>query len=167
MFKRAASIVMVACMFGDDAVATTGSCVEGPFRDFDFWAGEWDVRDAAGKTAGVNTITMEENGCVLVERWRSANGGTGQSYNYYDPAVRKWKQLWIGVGVLLHMEGGLSEGRMRLEGPMQYLADGRSMILRGTWTPLPEGRLRQTFEESDDGGKTWTTWFDGYYTRRQ
>jgi hypothetical protein len=26
--------------------------------------------------------------------------------------------------------------------------------------------VRQLFEESADGGKTWTLWFDGYYTRR-
>lgn len=166
MSLRAAFFVTLACMIGDDATAATPPCAEGPFREFDFWAGEWDVRDAAGKTAGVNTITKEENNCVLVERWRSVNGGTGQSYNYYDPAARKWKQLWVGLGILLHMEGGLSEGRMRLEGPLQYLGQDRVTILRGTWTPLPGGRLRQHFEESEDNGTTWTTWFDGYYTRR-
>jgi hypothetical protein len=31
---------------------------------------------------------------------------------------------------------------------------------------LPDGRVRQLFEESEDEGKTWALWFDGYYTRR-
>lgn len=71
---------------------------------------------------------------MLVERWHSAAGGTGQSYNYYDPAARKWKQLWIGLGILLHMEGGPHWGGMRLEGPLHYLGQGRTTLLRGTWS---------------------------------
>ena len=148
------------------ANAAPSPCAQEPYREFDFWVGEWDVRDASGKTAGVNTISNEENGCVLVERWRSAAGGTGQSYNYYDPAAGKRKQLWIGLGILLHMEGGMREGSMRLEGPLQYIGQSRVTTLRGTWTAMPGGGVRQLFEESEDGGKTWTTWFDGYYTRR-
>jgi hypothetical protein len=35
------------------------------------------------------------------------------------------------------------------------------------WTPLPDGRVRQHFKESSDGGKTWTDWFDGYYSKKK
>jgi hypothetical protein len=166
MSMKAIPALTLACLVGGEAIAAAPPCAEGAYREFDFWVGEWDVRDAAGKTAGVNTISNEQNGCVIVERWQSANGGTGESFNYYDPAAGKWKQLWVGLGILLHMEGGLSDGAMRLEGPLQYLGQGRITTLRGTWTKLPDGRLRQHFEESADAGKTWTTWFDGYYTRR-
>ncbi len=166
MSMRSAPVVAIAYLLGNGAMAASSPCAEGPFREFDFWAGEWDVRDAEGKAAGVNTITKEENGCVLVERWRSASGGTGQSYNYYDPSDKKWKQLWVGFNLLLHMEGGLNDGTMRLEGPLQYLGQNRTTILRGTWSKLPDGRVRQLFEESADKGASWTVWFDGYYTRR-
>lgn len=54
-------------------------------RQFDFWLGEWLVADAKGTPQGLNRITMAENGCLLVEQWTSATGGTGQSMNYYDP----------------------------------------------------------------------------------
>lgn len=166
MTRKLLPAMVLACLSTAAAEAASPPCAEGPHREFDFWVGEWDVRDAEGKTAGVNRIASEENGCVLVERWKSAAGGSGQSYNYYDPAARKWKQLWVGLGILLHMEGGLVDGSMRLEGPLQYLADGRRTTLRGTWSKLPDGRVRQHFEESADGGKSWTTWFDGYYSRR-
>ena len=166
MSTRILIALTLACLAGGDAVAATPPCAEGKFREFDFWAGEWDVRDAEGNAAGINTISKEENGCVLVERWRSAKGGTGQSYNYYDPSDGKWKQLWIGFNILLHMEGGLKDGAMRLEGPLQYLGQSRTTILRGTWSVLPDGGVRQLFEESEDNGATWTVWFDGYYTRR-
>ncbi len=166
MPSKALTAAALACLVGGETFAATPPCAAGPFREFDFWAGEWEVRDAEGKTAGENVISTEQNGCVLVERWRSAAGGTGQSFNYYDPAAKKWKQLWVGLGILLHMEGNLQDGSMRLEGPLQYLAQGRLTTLRGTWTPLPDGRVRQHFEESEDDGRTWTTWFDGYYARR-
>jgi hypothetical protein len=167
MLRAALPAIALASLAAGEALAAPPSpCPDGPFRQFDFWAGEWDVKDAEGKVAGVNRITSEENGCVLVERWSSAAGGHGQSYNYYDPAAGKWKQLWVGLGILLHMEGEFQDGSMRLEGPLQYLAQKRVTTLRGTWTALPDGRVRQLFEESEDQGKTWTTWFDGYYTKR-
>jgi hypothetical protein len=165
MYPKIASVVVLACVAWQAQAADP--CATGPFREFDFWVGQWVVKDAKGNVAGSNAITSEEAGCAIVEHWRSAKGGTGQSLNYYDPAARRWHQLWIGGGVLLHMEGGFSDGSMRLEGPMQYIGSDRVTILRGTWTELPDGRVRQHFEESEDGGKNWATWFDGYYTRRR
>jgi hypothetical protein len=44
-------------------------------------------------------------------------------------------------------------------------APGKS-VNRVTWQPLPDGRVRQHWEASEDGGTTWKTAFDGYYTKR-
>lgn len=141
-------------------------CAKATFREFDFWVGEWEVRDADGKLVGENRISKEENGCAIVEHWRPANGGSGQSLNYFDPAANRWKQAWIGLGLVLNMEGGLRSGAMIMEGPLQYVSQDRVTRLRGIWTLLADGRVRQQFEESVDDGKTWAPWFDGYYTRR-
>lgn len=165
MTSRTLPMIGLACLCLGEAQAAS-PCAEGPYRDFDFWVGEWDVRDPTGKVTGVNTITREMDGCLIVERWRSANGGTGQSWNYYDRNEGKWKQLWVGLGLLLHMEGGLTGGSMVMEGPLEYMGQDRTTRLRGTWTKLEDGRLHHHFEESTDGGQTWSTWFDGYYTRR-
>jgi hypothetical protein len=161
-----ASALVLACLAGGPSAAATPPCAAGAHREFDFWVGEWDVRDGEGKAAGTNTITNEEKGCAIVEHWHSVQGGTGQSLNFYDPAAKQWNQVWISAGTVLHMKGNFSDGSMRLEGPLQYLGQDKITILRGTWTPLPDGRVRQLFEESTDDGKTWAVWFDGYYTRR-
>lgn len=142
-----------------------GPCAGPQFRQFDFWIGHWTVRRPDGLPAGTNLITSEEGGCAIVEHWASANGGTGQSLNFFDPANGRWRQVWVGLGLVLTMEGGLTDGAMVLEGPLQYLDPGRVTRLRGIWTPLPDGRVRQQFHESDDGGTTWKPWFDGYYSR--
>jgi hypothetical protein len=52
---------------------------------------------------------------------------------------------------------------MVLIGHALYIQSGDRRPFRGTWTPLPDGIVRQHFEESSDGGETWATWFDGYY----
>lgn len=142
-------------------------CTADEFRQFDFWAGKWRVSDAAGQVGGENSVTIEQGACLLVERWRDVQGNTGQSVNYFDPATRLWKQRWVGLGLILEMQGGLKDGAMVLEGPMHNVRNGRTTLLRGTWSRLPDGRVRQLFVESKDQGKSWEPWFDGYYSRTE
>lgn len=116
-----------------------------------------------GKAAGHNRIEKAYNGCALVENWTSANGGTGISTNYFDPEKRAWVQNWVdGTGGVIQLEGGLVGNAMILDGRYVQL-DGTASRLRGTWTPLDSGYVRQLFEESKDGGASWTVWFDGEY----
>ena len=141
-----------------------GPCASASFREFDFWAGEWDVHDAGGKLAGRNKVSIEERGCVVVERWRAANGSTGQSSQLLR-SRRQALEAALGRTRIADRNGGRAAGRG--DGPRRSDAiprQNRTTLLRGTWTRLPDGRLRQQFVESDDGGKTWKPWFDGYYT---
>ncbi|HEY4365721.1 MAG TPA: hypothetical protein VGN07_00685 [Steroidobacteraceae bacterium] len=140
-------------------------CDHDIFRQFDFWVGTWEVKNQAGKILGRNVITTEQQGCVLIEQWQSAGGGTGMSMNYYHPQSGHWKQNWVGGGIILEMSGGLEDGSMVLEGPSREIGQDRQSTLRGTWTVLPDGRVRQHFVESEDQGKTWQEWFDGYYSK--
>ena len=136
-----------------------------PHRQFDFWLGEWEVRDGAGKLGGHNRITAEQNGCVVEEQWRSLKGGTGQSLNYYSPQSGKWHQLWLDAGAsIIDISGGLDGGSMVLEGSIYYLASQAEKPFRGTWTLLEDGRVRQFFQEQDASGN-WQTWFEGFYSR--
>jgi len=74
------------------------------FTEFDFWIGEWEVHAGDGTFAGANSIESAQRGCVLIENWTSATGGTGMSINYFD--------------------------------------------------------------QSEDDGETWVSWFEGLYTRK-
>ena len=65
----------------------------------------------------------------------------------------------------INIRGGLTDEGMLLVGHIHNVANGKTAPFRGLWTPLEDGRVRQFFEQSNDGGKTWQTWFDGYYTR--
>jgi len=138
------------------------------FKDFDFWIGEWDVHLANGTLAGSNVIEREEEGCVLIERWSSASGGTGMSINYLDKITDEWVQVWnASGGSQINIRGGLTDEGMALTGTIHYVANGTTAPFRGLWTPLEDGRVRQYFEQSNDGGETWVPWFEGFYTRRE
>jgi hypothetical protein len=137
------------------------------FDAFDFWVGSWDVRDSSGTLVGSNIISKEQHGCLLVENWTSARGGTGMSINYLDHASGDWVQVWNdGSGSQIEIRGGLTDDGMQLVGTIHYVASDTTMPFRGLWTPLPDGRVRQFFEQSDDDGKTWTQWFEGFYARK-
>jgi hypothetical protein len=137
------------------------------FQDFDFWIGEWDVHLANGTPAGSNIIKPVERGCALTEHWTSANGGTGMSINYLDKAKNEWVQVWNAEsGSQIIISGGLTDDGMAMEGYINYVGNGTTAPFRGLWTPLADGRVRQYFEQSNDGGNTWEPWFEGLYTPR-
>ena len=142
----------------------SGPCEDAAFRQFDFWRGQWVVESKDGQFAGFNEIEVAHGGCALIEHWRSANGGSGTSTNQYLPATGKWVQHWVDAsGSSIDLEGGLVDGSMVLEGSYRT-PDGKSQRMRGTWTQLEDGRVRQFFETSPKG-KTWTPWFEGFYRR--
>lgn len=136
------------------------------YRQFDFWLGKWTVT-ANGRVAGRNHIVKTSGGCLLYESWQGAGGGVGHSMNHFDPADGRWHQLWVGTdGGYITARGGLEHGAMVLVGE-HVLRTGESRPFRMTFTPLPDGSVRQYLEESRDGGKTWSVWFDGHYVRRK
>jgi len=136
------------------------------FAEFDFWVGEWEVHGPAGGLAGTNSIQKEERGCVLIERWTNSAGGTGQSINYVDQVTGEWVQVWNAEGgSQINIRGGLTDEGMLLVGTLHTVGTDKPIPFRALWTPLPDGRVRQFFEQSADDRETWTTWFEGFYTR--
>ncbi len=139
------------------------ACATAEYRQFDFWVGDWEVRDSTGTLQGTNSITKIEGGCVLQEMWRSASGGTGRSFNIYDFSRRVWHQTWVSGPGLLVLEGKFTEGKMVLEG-ITVGRDGVQVHNRITWTPVSHDLVTQVWDTSPDGS-TWTTIFNGRYAR--
>jgi hypothetical protein len=135
-------------------------------RQFDFWLGDWEVFAPNGQKAGDNRIESMAGGWGLLENWTGVSGYTGKSLNTWFPDKRQWQQFWIGVGGALELSGGLNaKGEMVLGGRTTAI-DGKETLQRITWTPHPDGTVRQHWEQSADGGTTWTTAFDGIYRRK-
>lgn len=146
------------------AAAQRPSCNNPSHREFDFWVGDWNVTDSAGKTVyGTNRITNEEEGCLIHEHWVGSKGGSGQSLNYFDPNTRKWVQVWVDSGGgNLRLEGALENGKMVLTGTAPG-PNNTTLQHRAVWSKEPDGSVRQYWKSSADGGKTWQIVIDGWY----
>lgn len=135
-----------------------------PARQFDFWVGDWEVKDKQGKIVGKNTIQKLEKGCLLYESWTSADGGTGKSFNFYDREIKKWRQVYVDdFGNSTLFIGEFKDGSMRYEAEKTG-ADGKKYLSKLTFTPLDKTQVRQYGEYSNDGGKTWVITFDYVYS---
>jgi hypothetical protein len=152
-----------------DAIARSARLISNPCGEieehgqFDFWLGEWVVRDSIGNQLGTNSITREDRICALFEDW-TAGAFRGMSINYYDPLEAQWEQHWATPGSIMELRGGIVDGSMRMHGLSKPFT-GTPIAMRGTWTPLADGRVRQVFEQSSDGGLTWVMTFEGFYER--
>jgi hypothetical protein len=142
-------------------------CRTAEYRQFDFWAGDWEVQDAAKNVLGQNLVTQEQNGCLLVEHWKDAAGmQTGTSFNYYDIRDKKWHQLYLdnsgNAGAFPAMAGELTNGRMVL------LTDEKDgPVSRWTWYAITPDKVRQMAEQTTDSGKTWQVTWDSFYVRKR
>jgi hypothetical protein len=172
----AAVLLVALCLLPRVAAAQQGSdtsaqavtadrCRGDEHRKFDFWLGQWEVRNAGGDIVGRSEISRVAGGCALLEDWRGMDGGHGVSINTYDARRERWTQRWVGVGATLWLEGRLEDGEMVLTGTSTRDTPRGDVLDRIVWTPLPDGRVQQAWDVSADDGETWVRSFIGLYTR--
>lgn len=146
-------------------LATMRACMTPPYHDFDFWIGSWDVYGAGGGPAGHNDVTVEQDGCLLVEHWTTTPGGqTGSSFNYYDVRDKKWRQLYIdnsgNAGAFPALTGELTNGKM-----VMLTTDTNNTQSRWTWYVMEPGKVKQMAEVSRDHGATWQITWNSVYAK--
>lgn len=148
----------------------TASCATAAHRAFDFWVGEWDVYPA-GTTTRIATSSIEAMfaGCAIRETWKPLKGGGGGSFSHFDAERRYWRQAWVdSSGARVDFDGGPANGGMVLTGHWaNVVAKGQDGLIRMTYTPKPDGSVRQHGEQSIDHGLTWATSFDFIYKPRK
>jgi len=141
------------------------ACSADAVHQFDFWIGDWVVTEN-GTPAGTNHIERILDGCALLENWQGAKGGAGKSLNFYDRDDQRWHQTWIDhSGGALFLSGTYANGAMRMEGERAATATQPATRHRITWTPLPDGAVRQLWESTPSGKTEWVVLFDGLYQR--
>ncbi|GAC1354636.1 MAG: hypothetical protein NVSMB31_14900 [Vulcanimicrobiaceae bacterium] len=142
-------------------------CSAPEYRQFDFFAGSWNVYSASDhKLLGTNTVTPEFAPCILQEHWKGVDGLLGTSFNMYDAARKLWHQSWVdNTGGFQVMDGAFTDGKMILAGTA-ITRTGKAANQRVVYAPRTDGTLRQTWSMSLDGGKTWKTVFDAIYEKK-
>lgn len=136
-------------------------CQETERRQFDFWVGDWDVYNT-GQDVLVARSTIEKlyGGCAVRENWKPLKGAGGGSLNAFVPGDRTWRQTWAdSSGSWAEFKGAWDGKAMVIQG------DQNGALTRMSYSPLPDGTVRQFGETSVDGGKSWKMTFDLTYRR--
>lgn len=136
-------------------------------RMFDFWVGDWDVKNPQGQPAGQSSVQLLLEGCALLENWTDGQGGHGKSLNSYNRDSKQWQQFWTDQygRVTEYRESEWINGSLRFTAK-QIMPRGPA-LLHMTFTPVNVDLVRQHGEISMDGGKTWAPSFDLYYHRKK
>lgn len=141
--------------------AAPRACSAPEYRQFDFFAGDWDSYDVTDSTTIVarNHVTPMLDGCAIREVYEQTDGLRGESFSTYDASRHRWHQSWVtNHGTMLLLDGGLVHGRMVLTAT-DRAADGTTSLLRGIWWTRGK-TVRERAERSKDGGATWAPVFD-------
>jgi hypothetical protein len=143
--------------------APSRGCTAPPYRQFDFWLGNWDAYATVGqsKLAGTNVVKSKLGGCVVEENWTGGKLGRGRSLNFYDASTKTWSQMWVSsggcpTGVIMY-EGTFANGSMTMRGRREQSAGfeigppcgpappitAKAWTNLARWTALPSGSVLQ------------------------
>jgi hypothetical protein len=134
--------------------------------DIDFWAGEWAVRRIDGTKDATVNIKLSNAHCYAIEYWnytKLRGAGHAICVMAYSNQEHNWEYLCGDAqGDRYRFSGGsLIGNELRFGG--DDMAPG--ITQRFSYFNLPDGRIRELELESSDGGKTWKTNVDVYWSR--
>lgn len=164
------SLFVWSTVVGQTPPPTPSPCkTDSVYRQFDFWIGEWDVENPKGQIVGRSSIQLIEGDCVLLENYSSVRNPsyTGKSFNVYNAALGRWQQFWVDTqGAVLEFAGEYKDRELRYTGK-SIGRRNQSTHHKLTFFHREDGTVRQFWEQSTDGGSTWTVAFDGLYRKRK
>lgn len=144
-------------------------CTAPENRQFDFWLGEWDVSNS-GTTALVaeSSITLADQGCVILEYWRPFQGASGHSINGYDAVAKEWRQTWIdATGRITPYGGTVQNGTLFMDDRSNPSpASAQFKKRRMNFRPIDPNTVRQWGEGWDEAKQAWVVTWDLTYRRR-
>ena len=147
-------------------ISVTSACT-----DIDFMAGTWEVRAADGTLDATVRIDLGKGHCSSTELWSFTKVFGGAHVNcvmVYANRQHDWARLCSGFGDgdRYRSSGGkLSGNEIRFVHDDNATVEGVMQSLR--LVNLPDKRIREIISESSDGGKSWKTIDDTYYSRKK
>ena len=137
------------------------------YRQFDFWIGEWEVKNPNEVLVGSSKVELVVGDCLILENWTSSSGSDGKSMNYYNMFDQKWHQKWIGSeGIPIEFVGEYNAERKSMDYTGKSIGqNGEQLDYKFTFFHLNDDHVRQLWEQTTDGGASWATIFDGHYYR--
>lgn len=148
------------------AAGPAGCSANRESRQLDYWLGDWTVSRGNGPVSGTSNVTLSLDKCLVVERWTGGMGHSGENIFAYSFDDKDWHGLFADNEGRVHVfEGKVEDGAAEFHGPSQG-ENGETVLNRLRITRQTADKVVQTWDKSTDGGKTWTTVFQGEYARK-
>lgn len=174
---RIVALLLACVVLSQVAIAQdVAACGSSAAREFDFWIGDWDIRQRILRADGSwlelqaqTSVSPTLDGCALVEQWRgtvqffwedmqSPEPMQGLSVRAYDPQAGAWHIYWMdsraprfGVPYSGGFDGDRGEFFRLSETPRGERTD------RITFSDITPDSVMWELAVSGDGGQTWTT----------
>jgi hypothetical protein len=95
----------------------SGACVDSPYRELDYWVGDWAVATERGRLIGHSRVRSDLDGCLVEEDFVGLGGYRSQSFLGWDFRTQAWYRVLVDDhGVHLLLTGGTQDGVMTLRG---------------------------------------------------
>lgn len=159
-----------ACLFVTPAIMAApdpAACsTTAESRQLDFWLGDWTVSRADGQVTGSSNVSLSLDKCLVVERWEGKMGHKGENLLAYSFDDKNWHGMFADNEGRVHIfEGSVSDGNAVFRGPSSD-ENGEAILNRLRIVRQAPNTIVQTWEKSNDGGKSWTKVFQGEYVRK-
>lgn len=154
---------------GDVVRQRPAGCTEPARRQFDFWLGERDV-SMTGTTELVaeSSITLDDQGCVILESCYPFRGASGHSVNGCDALAKEGKQTRMGdTGRITPHGGTMQNGTLVMDNhgnhaPAKPKIAKRQMNFR----PIDDSTVRLWGAGWSNAGQAWVVASDLICRRR-
>jgi len=123
----------------------------------DFWLGTWTATWRGG--GGLNTVTRELNGVVVVERFEAGppEPWSGMSVSVHDPSTDAWRQTWVDSnGSYWHFVGSRTPEGIVFATPEPVDEDRR--FKRMVFSAIERDAFHWRWESSSDASAWQERW---------
>ena len=150
------------------AAADPLSCSASPERQqFDYWLGDWTITYPGAPGGSTSKVYLTLDKCVLVESWDGGKGHKGENVFAYSSDDGSWHGMFADNQGRVHVfEGKVTPGSAEFYGPSRS-SSGATVLNRIRVVRVNADKVTQTWEKSADNGGTWTTEFQGEYSRKK
>lgn len=164
----AAVLAIVSASNASAQAPAAANCKTDPaFAQMDFAVGHWDVTANGEKDAEVRIEKVLDD-CAIAETWKAVKPkGDGRGLFVYSAMLQNWSYLWAAnTPSTTAFKGNLTKPGEILFSTVKPLPNGVMRLRHWTLNALPDGRIRELSVGSNDDGKTWTTEYELFWTKK-
>jgi hypothetical protein len=138
-----------------------------PSRQLDFWLGDWNITYPGAPGGSTSKVSLSLDKCELVETWDDGQGHKGENRFAYNYENKSWRGMFADNRGHVHVfvDGQVSDGSAEFLGPSRG-PNGETIPHRIKVFRVSADKVKQVWEKSADNGATWTTVFQGEYSRK-